>query len=172
MDVIALENRYQDELKKFGQNIRKIREILEFGSQEDFGKSCGINRTQISRIESALVNIEFETTVRLAAGCQLQLIALFEYSDSQELLSFDENIGLAERIKIEKKKFGARLLQIREHRGNTQLEIEVATGIGRSKVSEYENGIKNISFRTLVKFMLALEVEMADFFDNDDSLPE
>ena len=169
MDVITFENRYRNELKKFGQNIRKIRGILGFRTQKDLGKICGINRTQINRIEGGLVNVEFETVVRLAAGFQLQLVALFEYSDSQELVSFDKNIGLEERIKMEKKKFGERLLQIREHRGNTQLEMDVATGIARNKVSEYENGIKNISFRTLLKFMIALEVEMADFFDNDNS---
>lgn len=164
-----IELRYQEELKKFGQNIRQIRIAKGFAKQEDFGRACKINRTRISRIETASGNIEFETIVRLAIGSRLQLRSLFDYSEIHIPAPIENDISIVRRVEIEKQKLGIRLLQLRELREMIQLDVETTTGIERSKISEYENGLINIEFRTLVKFLPALQVEMVDLFKYNDS---
>jgi transcriptional regulator with XRE-family HTH domain len=67
--------------------------------------------------------------------------------------------------------FGKRLKQIRKHKGKTQLDIEVYTGINNGDISRIENGKTNIEFITIAKFAEALNVEMYDLFHYDAPLP-
>ena len=168
MPTKHIEDRYQEELKRFGKHIRLVRTKKGFSRQEDFGKVCGINRTQMNRIERGSANIEFETLVKLAEGSRLPLVALFDYDNAFEAVPVTEYAGLPHRIKVEKEKLGARLLQLREGLGMIQLDIEVDVGIGRSAISEYEKGKGNLEFRTLVKFIVALQVDIVDLFSYNE----
>ena len=166
---IDIEARYEEELKKFGKNIKRIRILKGFSTQKEFGIACSIGRTQISRIENASVNVEFDTIVRLAAGLRLQLVSLFDYSVDFRPTSFEEAISIERRLEMEKQKLGAKLLKLREQNQMIQLDVDAGTGIERSKISEYENRLTNIEFRTLVKFLPALQVEMVDLFRYDNT---
>jgi len=71
-----MDKRYKIEIVAFGkrlQNIRKQKGI----SQLDLELQSGINRTEISRIENGLKNIEFYTIVKLAAALEIELKELF-----------------------------------------------------------------------------------------------
>ncbi|MGV3466548.1 MAG: helix-turn-helix domain-containing protein [Heyndrickxia sp.] len=72
-----MEEKYKHEIKKFGLRVRKIREGNGL-SQLDIEISSGINRTEISRIENGLKNIEFFTIVKLAAALGVEVYQLFE----------------------------------------------------------------------------------------------
>ncbi len=72
-----MEGRYDKEIKAFGNKLREIR--LKKGlSQLDLELSSGINRTEISRIENGLKNIEFLTIVKLAEALEIEIVQLFK----------------------------------------------------------------------------------------------
>lgn len=67
---------------------------------------------------------------------------------------------------------GKRLHQLRKHRGLTQLDLEVASGVPNSDISRIENGKKNIEVITLIKFSLALKVKLIELFNYEGKLPK
>ena len=71
-----MEKRYKKEVEKFGKKILTIR-VSQGMSQLDLELTSGINRTEISRIENGLKNIEFMTIVRLAESLKVQIVDLF-----------------------------------------------------------------------------------------------
>jgi transcriptional regulator with XRE-family HTH domain len=70
-------HRYSLELKKLGKRIRELREAKGM-LQVDLELDTGINRTEISRIENGLRNIEFNTLVKIAEGLEVEVIELFK----------------------------------------------------------------------------------------------
>jgi transcriptional regulator with XRE-family HTH domain len=70
-------DRYALELKKLGKRIRELREAKGM-LQVDLELDTGINRTEISRIENGLRNIEFNTLVKIAEGLEVEVIELFK----------------------------------------------------------------------------------------------
>lgn len=60
--------------------------------------------------------------------------------------------------------FGKRLKAIRKKAGLSQLDLELKCGIDRTEISRIENGLKNVEFTTIVKFVEALQVEISELF--------
>ena len=71
-----MEKEYKIEIERFGKRIRSIRKS-QMMSQLELEVASGIDRTEISRIENGLKNIEFMTMVRLAESLKVQLVDLF-----------------------------------------------------------------------------------------------
>jgi HTH-type transcriptional regulator, competence development regulator len=71
-----MEKRYNKEIKAFGKKLKELRKSKGI-SQLDLELQSGINRTEISRIENGLKNIEFYTIVRLAAALDIDLKTSF-----------------------------------------------------------------------------------------------
>jgi len=72
-----MEKRYKIEIGNFGKRLRSLR-IAKGLSQLDLEVESGINRTEISRIENGLKNIEFLTIVKLAAALDADLWEFFK----------------------------------------------------------------------------------------------
>lgn len=74
---MSTEKRYNTEIKAFGKRLRQLR--LKKGlTQLDMEVESGISRTEISKIENGLKNIEFFTVVKLAAALDLSLHEFFK----------------------------------------------------------------------------------------------
>jgi len=74
---MSTEKRYNTEIKAFGKRLKQLR--LKKGlTQLDMEVESGISRTEISRIENGLKNIEFLTVVKLAAALDLSLHEFFK----------------------------------------------------------------------------------------------
>lgn len=145
--MIDIEEIYQQEIQKFGHNVRKLRLEQGIERQIDLGRLCEMDRTQISRIERGIYNVEVETMIRLAVGLKKGLPDLFNYNANKfGPFTLGDSIDIQDLIREEKRKLGAKLLQLRENLHLTQLDVEVVSGIGRSAISEYENGAKMLSF--------------------------
>ncbi len=71
-----MEKRYNTEIKAFGERLKYFREQKGY-TQLDMEIHSGISRTEISRIENGLKNIEFATIVRIAIALDVQLQELF-----------------------------------------------------------------------------------------------
>jgi len=72
-----MEKRYKSEIKAFGKRLKSIR--LKKGlTQLDLELESGISRTEISRIENGLKNIEFYTIVKLAEALGITLGEFFQ----------------------------------------------------------------------------------------------
>ena len=71
-----MEKLFNKELKEFGRKVKAIRKSKKF-SQLDLEIESGINRTEISRIETGQKNIEFYTIVKLAKALNIQLKEFF-----------------------------------------------------------------------------------------------
>lgn len=72
-----MEKRYKSEIKAFGKRLKSIR-LRKGLTQLDLEVETGINRTEISRIENGLKNIEFYTIVKLAEALDISLSELFQ----------------------------------------------------------------------------------------------
>jgi HTH-type transcriptional regulator, competence development regulator len=70
-------NRYDIEIENFGKRLREIRTKQKL-SQLDLEIKSGINRTEISKIENGLKNIEFFTIVKLAEALEVEMNELFK----------------------------------------------------------------------------------------------
>ena len=71
-----MEKRYKTEIKAFGKRLKLIRQKKGM-TQLDLEVESGISRTEISRIENGLKNIEFYTIVKLATALGVNLTDLF-----------------------------------------------------------------------------------------------
>ncbi len=71
------DKRYTLEIEKFGLRLRELRERKKL-SQLDLEVRSGINRTEISRIENGLKNIEFFTIIKLAEALEVELSQFFK----------------------------------------------------------------------------------------------
>ena len=74
-----MEKRYKIEVEKFGAKLKYLRRKRGF-SQLDLEIQSGINRTEISKIENGLKNIEFMTIIRLAVALDVEISDFFEKS--------------------------------------------------------------------------------------------
>jgi transcriptional regulator with XRE-family HTH domain len=72
-----MKKRYDIEIKGFGLRLQSLRKAKGF-SQLDLEIHSGINRTEISRMENGLKNIEFMTIVKLAEALEIELEAFFK----------------------------------------------------------------------------------------------
>ena len=64
---------------------------------------------------------------------------------------------------------GESIRNMRREKGLSQGEMQKRTGILRSYLSRVENGHTVPSFATLQRLATAMEVNLADFFPNDDT---
>ncbi len=70
------ERRYKSELKALGKRIRQIRKDKNL-IQLDVEVKSGISRTDISKIENGLKNVEFITIIKIAEALEIEIIDLF-----------------------------------------------------------------------------------------------
>ena len=74
---LYMEERNKIEITAFGKKIKALRKAKKW-SQEDLGLEAGIDRTEVSRIENGLNNIEFYTIVKLASALNVEIRELFK----------------------------------------------------------------------------------------------
>ncbi len=79
--MTKFEKRYNSEIKALGERIKAIR-IQKKLTQLDLEVSSGINRTEISRIETGQKNIEFITLVKLAMALGVELVDFFSEAEN------------------------------------------------------------------------------------------
>ena len=72
-----MEKRYEQEIARFGKRLKEIRETRRM-SQLDLEIASGISRTEISRIENGLKNIEFLTIIKLAVAFEVEIYEFFK----------------------------------------------------------------------------------------------
>ena len=72
-----MEKRYKSEIVAFGKHLRSFR-IKRGMSQLDLEVESGISRTEISRIENGLKNIEFMTITKLAIALDIEIYDFFK----------------------------------------------------------------------------------------------
>ena len=70
------DKKYQAALKSLGKRIRKIREAKNL-TQLHIEVESGVNRTDISKIENGLKNIEFLTILKIAEALGVEVYELF-----------------------------------------------------------------------------------------------
>ena len=71
------ERRYKSELKTLGRRIKTIRTQKKL-IQLDLEVRCGVSRTEISKIENGLKNLEFITIVKLAEALEVEVYDFFK----------------------------------------------------------------------------------------------
>ena len=77
------DQRYQKELAAFGHRLRELRQARGM-IQLDLDVKSGIDRSEISKIETAQKNIEFQTLVRLAQALDVELYEFFTPSKEKD----------------------------------------------------------------------------------------
>jgi transcriptional regulator with XRE-family HTH domain len=171
---MTIEQKYQAEIKLFGNQIREIKKAKNL-TQKQLKALCGIRQSQISLLEKATQNPNpaFDTLVKLAYGFKTHIASLFAYSPKQAQLPFRKRYSsIEDRTQAEKKEFGKRVEELCEHRKLNQYELAILAKIDAADLSRHINGQGNIEFYNVLKLALALEVRMFDLFDYNGSLPD
>ncbi|HXI01192.1 MAG TPA: helix-turn-helix transcriptional regulator [Sphingobacteriaceae bacterium] len=73
-----IKNSDKEALKKFGQNLRKLRDAQKL-SLRDVSISCNIDNSKISKIEQGQINITFTTLLELAKGLNVEPSELMKF---------------------------------------------------------------------------------------------
>jgi len=71
-----VEKRYNIEIAAFGKRLKQLR-IKKGITQLDLEVQSGISRTEISKMENGLKNIEFFTMVKLAEALEVKMRDFF-----------------------------------------------------------------------------------------------
>lgn len=72
------------------------------------------------------------------------------------------------KLKEELKKFGARLRELRKERKMTQEQLAEKIGMFDKYYSNIERGIRNISFKNILKIAEGFNLELKELFDYKD----
>jgi transcriptional regulator with XRE-family HTH domain len=65
-------------LKKFGENLRKLRKAKGLSLRE-MSYACSIDNSKIAKIEKGMINITYTTLLQLALALELHPSALVDY---------------------------------------------------------------------------------------------
>lgn len=65
-------------LKKFGENLRKLRKEKGLSLRE-MSYACSIDNSKIAKIEKGMINITFTTLLQLASALEAHPSALLDY---------------------------------------------------------------------------------------------
>lgn len=68
------------ELMHFGRRVRQLRKHRQLTLQE-IEKQIGIHNSTLSKIENGMVNVEFQTLVKIAGVLKVELVELFKYEE-------------------------------------------------------------------------------------------
>lgn len=69
---------HEEYLKKFGENLKKIREAKGF-SQRSLASSCNVDHSHISRIEKGEKNITVLTILELSSALEVKPRKLLDF---------------------------------------------------------------------------------------------
>jgi len=65
-------------LKKFGENLRKLRKAKGLSLRE-MSYACSIDNSKIAKIEKGMINITYTTLLQLAIALELPPSSLLDY---------------------------------------------------------------------------------------------
>jgi HTH-type transcriptional regulator, competence development regulator len=71
-------DKYQKQMVKFGQRMRKIRKHRSL-TLLDLESETNIPNGRLSKIENGLVNVEFITVARIAEALGVEIMELYNY---------------------------------------------------------------------------------------------
>ncbi len=165
-----MESGFAEEQKKFGERIVFLRKEVFGLTQERFAELCGIQRTELSRIENGKKNFEFLTLVKLGNGFALELVNLFDYENKLPLIKRRRG-DILKRAFAERIALGKRIIEIRKRKQKLQLELEVEINIWSSDISRIENAQLNMKFFSLFRIgTVGLKEPLIELF-NYTTLP-
>jgi transcriptional regulator with XRE-family HTH domain len=65
-------------LKKFGENLRKLRKAKGLSLRE-MSSACSIDNSKIAKIEKGMINITYTTLLQLALALEMHPSALMDF---------------------------------------------------------------------------------------------
>jgi transcriptional regulator with XRE-family HTH domain len=164
-DALGHNARFTQLLTTLGDQVRS-RRVSNRLSQRDLADSTGIGWPALSGIERGKHNITLEVLWRLASALQVHWADLLERT-TDPLPSQTGVKSFAQQLKT----FGTRAYQARVVQRIVQQALADRTCIGRSAISEIEDGTHNITLNTLLVLATGLGVHCADLLDDRQSHP-
>jgi transcriptional regulator with XRE-family HTH domain len=154
------------QLAAVGGKVHDVRESHGW-SRQGLADRTGIGRPSLSLIEAGKQNITLDTLWRLAEALDVHWADLLD--DRKTILPrrrrrstpFDQQLVA----------FGRKLYQARVLQDLYQQTLTDRTRIGRTAISEMEDGKRNITLSTLSRLACALDVHWADLLDDRKQNP-
>lgn len=154
------------QLADLGGKVQSIRETHGL-SQQDLADQTGIARPSITLIEAGRQNATLATVSRLASGLGVHWADLLDDRKTSPPRPHRRPVPFDEQLAA----FGRRLYQARVIQRLHQRTLTDRTRIGRSAISEMEDGKRNISLSTLSRLAATLGVHWADLLDDRKTNP-
>lgn len=162
---------FEETLQILGINIVSARKSKNY-SQVALSEICELSQPHISIIEAGKSDIELKTLVKLAITFDMELLEILSNQEPVHMLKVKYLIPqIEERLGYEKIKIGERIAELKNHRDLDQEELGILSNIENSHISEYLNGLKNLTLSTIFNISAGLEVSMYEPFNYGGSLP-
>lgn len=168
---MVIAKRLENEQGLLKQRILELRKSKQL-TQKKLAEISGLSIRVVRRIEKGETNLEFKTILKLAMCLKVSLACLFDYKNqfgNRYPAVYQEDFDL--RFSEEKEMLGNRILQMCKHRKIDQEELGILSSIASSDISLYIAGKENLVLLTLLKIAIGLEVDIADLFNYDGSMP-
>ncbi len=99
-------------------------------------------------------------SLRCQAGFRaVPLYSLYDFDNVYGFIQTTSKVSQDEWVKIDASIFGTQLKNLRVKKGMTILDLEIASGISSSNISNYENAQKDFKLNTYNKLAQGLEVQ-------------
>jgi transcriptional regulator with XRE-family HTH domain len=157
---------FERQLGALGERVRALRRSRGW-SQQDLANRTGIGRAKVSGIEGGKQNLTLEVLWRLADAFEAHWADLVD--DRVADVPHDQHTPVAFDRQLEA--FGTRVYQARVLQRLSQQALAGRTGMGRSAVSEIEDGSQNVTLETLFRLATGLGVHWADLLDDRQTNP-
>lgn len=154
-------NNYNQFLKLVGRRHKEVRIAFGYydqGKYDMFFTGKEKNTSRISRIENGH-NILFSQHSILAYKLKVPLYSLYDFDNVYGFIQTTSKVSQDEWVKIDASIFGTQLKNLRVKKGMTILDLEIASGISSSNISNYENAQKDFKLNTYNKLAQGLEVQ-------------
>jgi transcriptional regulator with XRE-family HTH domain len=157
---------FQQKLDALGKRVRTFRRSRKW-SQQDFADRTGVGRAKVSDIEGGKQNLTLEVLWRLASTLEMHWADLIDDRTTDAPPVQHTPAPFGEQLQA----FGLRAYQARVLQRLSQQALTRRTGIGRSAVSEIEDGSQNVTLETLFRLAAGLGVHWADLIDDRRTTP-
>ena len=157
---------FEQKLGALGKRVRTFRRSRKW-SQQDLANRTGVGRAKVSDIEGGKQNLTLEVLWRLARALQVHWADLIDDHTTDEPRVQHTPVPFGEQLEA----FGTRVYQARVLQRLSQQALTRRTGIGRSAVSEIEDGRQNVTLETLFRLATGLGVHWADLIDDRRTTP-
>lgn len=150
---------------EFGKRLKHLRIKRKFNTIEDFGKAFNNGKVHkdFSSYEKGK-NVQFRTMVKFAYLLKTTFPSLLDFDNINPIDLLDKNKTFDELAIEALKVFSTNIKKLRKEKFKNQLDFEMAIGMNRENIANYELGKIKPTLITIERFASAFGINSYELF--------